>query len=168
MAHPRAVKQVVKTAYVHKRLSMKRAAAEAGVSYRTAMAWKEQAADIGDDWDRGRAAATLANEGSGAIAAQVLHDFLLQYEYTLESLRLADAEAIPPIQRAEVLSRLTDSFHKTIAAHAKLQPEISRLAVAMDVTQRLSSFIRALYPQHAGAFLEILEPFGEELTRAYA
>ncbi|MCT4945650.1 DUF1804 family protein [Pseudomonas aeruginosa] len=35
----------------------------------------------------------------------------------------------------------------------------------MEVLQRLASFIRERFPQHAHAFAEVLEPFGELLAR---
>jgi hypothetical protein len=37
----------------------------------------------------------------------------------------------------------------------------------MDVVRRLSGFVRDGYPQHAQAFLEILEPFGDRLIEWY-
>jgi len=37
----------------------------------------------------------------------------------------------------------------------------------MEVLTKLSDFIRENYPQFAPAFVEILEPFGEELSRYY-
>lgn len=39
-------------------------------------------------------------------------------------------------------------------------PEADRLGVAMDVLKRLQLFIQTNYPQHGGAFAEVLLPFG--------
>ena len=46
-------------------------------------------------------------------------------------------------------------------------PELARLAIAMDVLQRQADFIRRRFPDYQHMFLEILEPFGRELNRIY-
>jgi hypothetical protein len=43
----------------------------------------------------------------------------------------------------------------------------SNLQLAGDVVRHLSAFVRETYPQHAAAFLEILEPFGDKLVEIY-
>ena len=62
---------------------------------------------------------------------------------------------------------LRDSFHKTMASFKRLMPETSRHTVALDALQRLAGFAQARYPQHVPALIEMLEPFGEELAKAY-
>uniref|UniRef100_UPI00106BBFDF DUF1804 family protein n=1 Tax=Pseudomonas aeruginosa TaxID=287 RepID=UPI00106BBFDF len=47
----------------------------------------------------------------------------------------------------------------------RVLPETSALATAMEVLQRLASFIRERFPQHAPAFAEVLEPFGEVIAK---
>lgn len=167
MAHSAETRRKARAFYVHDRLPLEVAAEKVGVAHGTVARWKRLALAAGDDWERARAAASLSGDGIKSAAQAVLEDYLLQHKATLDALRDPD-EPISPLQRAEVLSRLSDSFHKTMAAHAKLSPELSRLAVAMDVMQRLATFLRANYPQHVTAFLEVLEPFGETLTDAYA
>ncbi len=167
MAYSAEMRRGVRAAYVYERLPLERAAERHGVAHTTAARWKRVAEAAGDDWDRARAAASLSGEGIRSVAQAVLEDYLLQHKATLEALR--DPETpISPIARAEVLSRLSDSFHKTVAAHTRMSPELSRLAVAMDVMQQLAAFIREHYPQHVTGFLEVLEPFGERLTDLYA
>ncbi|AFL76221.1 DUF1804 family protein [Thiocystis violascens] len=153
-------------AYVHERQTLLGAAQAAGISLGTANRWKKADSGTSKDWDKARAAASLSGDGLQAVAMAVLEDYLLQHQATLAALR-DPATEIGPLQRAEVLSRLTDSFHKAMAAHAKLSPELSRLAIAMEVMQRMANFVRARYPQHTNAFLDILEPFGETLGDAY-
>lgn len=166
MAHTPETRKSVRAAYVYQRLALEVAAASHGVSPSTAQRWRAEALRMGDDWDQARAASSLAGEGRELLARQVLEDYLRQHQAALAALD--SAEAVPALARAEALSRLADSFNKIMAAHARLQPELSRLAVAMEVLQRLASFISEKYPQHAGAFLELLEPFGAELSRVYA
>jgi hypothetical protein len=43
----------------------------------------------------------------------------------------------------------------------------SNLQIGMDVVKHMSRFVRESYPQHAAAFLEILEPFGDKLVEIY-
>jgi len=141
MAHTDETRRRARAYYVHDRLSLEAAGDRAGVSHSTVARWKRVALQEGDDWDRARAASSISAEGLKTTAQAVLEDYLVQHQATLEGLRNPDA-AITPLQRAEVLSRLSDSFHKALAAHAKLQPELSRLAVSMDVMKLLAGFIR--------------------------
>lgn len=168
MAHPAETRRRARAYYVHERLTLEVAAGKAGVTHATLARWKRAALAEGDDWDRARAASSLSGEGLKSVAQAVLEDYLVQHRATLDALRTAEEADMTALQRAEVLSRLSDSFHKTLAAHARLQPELSRLAVAMDVMKLLAGFIREQYPQHVAAFLQVIEPFGEELSRAYA
>jgi hypothetical protein len=40
--------------------------------------------------------------------------------------------------------------------------------VAQDVMAHLLEFVREYFPQHASAILEVIEPFGEKLSKIYA
>lgn len=162
------VKRRARDAYVHERLTLQGAASKVGIGLNTINRWKKADAGTSRDWDKARAAASLGGEGLQAVAIKVLEDYLLQHQATLDALKAPDADPpISPLQRAEILSRLSDSFHKAMAAHARLSPELSRLAVAMDVMRRLAVFVQAQYPQHTAALLDIIEPFGAELGAAY-
>lgn len=35
----------------------------------------------------------------------------------------------------------------------------------LDVLQRFAVFVRSRFPQHLGALVDMLEPFGEELAK---
>lgn len=166
MAFPRDSRSRCFDLYVNNRLPLTTIAEQTGIPFRTISRWKQQAAKTGLDWEQARAARALTSDGIKTAAQIVLEDYLIQHKATLDALR-EPLEPIGPLQRAEVLSRLSDSFHKAMAAHAKLSPELSRLAVAMDVMQKLAGFLRTHYPQHVEAFLEVLEPFGEELSQVY-
>ena len=65
------------------------------------------------------------------------------------------------------MASLSDAFNKMVASAGRVAPKISELGVANDVLQRQAEFIREFYPQHAAAFLEIIEPFGERLVEVY-
>ena len=72
--------------------------------------------------------------------------------YVFDQLALetaADAQAVP------------------VATARRLMPETDQLGVAMGVVQLLLDFVRKNYPQHGAAIAEVLEPFGEEVTKAY-
>lgn len=165
MAHTPETRKAVRAGYVYQRLALDVAAASHGVSASTAQRWRMEAAREGDDWDKARAASSLAGEGRELLARQVLEDYLRQHQAAL--VALDGDEKVPALARAEALAKLADSFNKVMAAHARLQPELSRLAVAMEVLQRMACFISERYPQHAASFLEVLEPFGGELSRVY-
>lgn len=160
------IKRALRAAYVHKMLMMEQAAADAKVSLGTAIRWKREAKQQGDDWDRARAAAMLSSEGAEEVSRAVLEQFVLLFQSTLEALK-NDKES-SPLSKAEAISRLSDAYNKTMSAVAKSNPKINRLALAMDVIKLLTDFILANYPNHAPAFSEILSPFGHHLTKEFA
>ncbi|MCG9086873.1 DUF1804 family protein [Laribacter hongkongensis] len=165
MAHGQEVRDRLRRAYAFNGLSLEVAAAQCGVSFGTARRWKSDAAEDGDDWDKLRAAHTLADGGLEDVARAVLTGLVVQYQATIESVQ--SAENISPADKVQMLASLADAFNKTVSASKRVLPETSQLATAMDVLQKLGEFVRERYPKHAMAFVEILEPFGEELTRHY-
>lgn len=165
MAHTPETRKAVRAAYVYQRLALEAAAASHGVSVSTAQRWRIEAMRAGDDWDKARAASSLEGEAREALALRLLEDHLVLHQETLEKLKTATD--VPVLIRVDAITKLTDAFHKNVAAHAKLQPGVARLAVASDVLRKLGDFVFEKYPQHAEAFAEILEPFGVELSRAY-
>ena len=66
------------------------------------------------------------------------------------------------------LASLADAYNKTINASKRVLPETNELAIAMGVVQRLATFIKDRYPEHVGAFADVLGPFGDELATAYS
>lgn len=165
MAHGQDKRQAVRSAYIHDRVPLEKAAAVAGIAEGTARRWKRDARKNGDDWDKHRAACLLAGDGVEAIARQMLADYVSQHQLLMECI--TKSEELGPEKKVSMLASLADSFNKTVSASKRVLPETSELATALAVLSRLSDFVRGRYPQHAAAFLEILEPFGSELERVY-
>lgn len=163
MAHDNSKRTALRSAYVHDRLPLEAAADKAGVPHSTAARWKRQARAEGEDWDKLRAATLLAGEGMENVARQMLADYVVQHKALMDQIN-ADAE-LGAAKKVELLASLADSFNKTVAASRKVLPETNALATALTVLNRLSDFVRVHFPQHAAAFVEILEPFGEELAK---
>ncbi|RUI34558.1 DUF1804 family protein [Pseudomonas aeruginosa] len=163
MAHPKETRDGLRRAYVFERQSLEVAAAMFGVSYGTARRWKQQAEAEGDDWDKAQAAQLMAGGGLEHVARQVLTGLVTQFQATMEAIQ-ADNE-IQPAVKVQLLASLAGAYNKTVSSSKKVLPETSALATAMEVLQRLASFIRERFPQHAQAFAEVLEPFGEVIAK---
>lgn len=165
MAHGREMRDAVRAAFIFERLPIEAAAIRAGVPASTAARWKRQAKEAGDDWDKMRAACLLSGEGVESVARQMLADYVVQHKALMEIITTsADMKAEVKVQ---MLASLADSFNKTVAASRRVLPETSELATALNVLDRLSNFIRERFPQHGPAFVEVLEPFGAEIARAF-
>lgn len=163
MAYSAQTKIALRAAYVHKCQPLEAAAKELGVTEGTARRWKTQARKQGDDWDKARGASLMAGQGQ----ADVLHDVLQRLvTLTQSTLSALQKENIDPLTRVEAISRLSDAYHKTAAAAGKTNPKMSKLAVAMDVLERLAAFTAQHTPHHMEVLAEILEPFGAELARS--
>ncbi len=165
MAHPQEKITAARAAYVYEALTLEAVAQKCNVSKGTLARWKKTALEDGNDWDRARAAARLSGQGAEAVTQAVLEDFVLLFQSTLTEVK-TDKD-IKPLAKAEVISRLSDAYNKTMSAVAKGNPKLNKLAVAMEVLQALAEFVRTHYPRHANAFGEILEPFGEEIAKSY-
>ena len=163
MAHGKEKRTQLRGLYVFQRLPMDAACKKAGVPRSTANRWKQEALDAGDDWDNARAAVALGDENFKNLSAKLLEDYLVQHQATMDLLR---AETnMSALARAETLASMSDSFNKTMAAFKRLNPELDRQAVQLDLLQRFASFAQQRYPQHLAALVEMLEPFGEELAK---
>ncbi|WP_281660984.1 DUF1804 family protein [Microvirgula aerodenitrificans] len=165
MAHSPEIRDRVRRLYVFERLGLEMAALQCGVSMSTAGRWKRESLDAGDDWDKLRSAAILAGGGIEAVARAALVGFMTQYQTTMDALN--ENPDIAAEKKVAMLASLADSFNKTVSASKRVLPETSQLATAMEVVQRLAGFIRERYPKHAAAFVEVLEPFGEDLVKCY-
>lgn len=165
MAHSNETRAKLKRHYVQDRMSLEVAALMAKVSSGTASRWKKDAQESGEDWDKLRAAHMMAGDGIEAVARQMLADYITQHQALMDAIR--NANDITPVIKVDMLASLADSFNKTVSASKRVLPETSELATAMRVVQDLATFVRSHFPQHARAFAEILEPFGDELARTY-
>lgn len=166
MAHGADKKREARKAYVFQRQSMPTISLTLGVSVATLGRWKKDAKSRGDDWDVARSAHMIAGDGLEAVVAAVVEDFVVLFQASIEQLKNDDQ--MPADHRVKHMAALSDAFNKMVAAAGRVSPKISELGVANDVIKRLAEFIRAHYPQHAAAFLEILEPFGDAIVEAYS
>ncbi len=164
MAYSDDIRSAVRVDYI-KGKPLTAAASDNDVPYETARAWKRKAKSNGDDWDNARAAARISQGGVQELTSAIIEEFSLLFQSTIEELK--NAQKISPLQKAESLSRLSDAYTKTVKAAGASNPELSKLAVAMDILRRQMEFVRDKYPHHTDAFLEILEPFGEVVSREF-
>ena len=163
MAHPPEKRMELRTAYIGG-LPLEAAADKVGVPYATARNWFRAARDENDDWDKFQAASLIvAGGGIEQAIGRIIAASLMRGESLLEVI----ASTENPFEGAKALASLADTLSKLRAASKGMMPEADKLAVAMDVLKRLDGFIRENYPQHAGAFGELLSPFGQDLARAY-
>lgn len=163
MAYGKDVRDNVRRAYVLDNLSLEVAAAKCGVAYGTAARWKKEAADAKDDWDKLRTANLMASGTIEDLAREMLTGMVLMFNATTKEVYSADTPAAVKVQ---MLGSMGDAFHKMMAVSKRLMPETNELSVALMVIEQLSQFVRERFPQHAGAFSDILEPFGEHLTQS--
>ena len=162
MAHGQETRDKLRRLYVFERLSLEVAAGQCGVSFATARRWKDKAETAGDNWEKLRAAHTMAGKDLEDIARQLLTDLVLQFKGTMDALARED---IPASERVTLLTSLSDSYNKAISANKKLLPETSRLAVALEVLEKLADWLKTKRPELLGAFLDELEPFGAMLEK---
>lgn len=127
--------------------------------------WKADAKEGGDDWDYARSAAALAGEGYETIVSEIVEGFTVMFQATMDQIR--DDGNISGPDKVKLMATLSDAFGKMISAAGRASPKLSKLSVATDVLSRLADFIQREFPHHGPAFLEILDPFGVELSRAY-
>ena len=165
MAHPNEKRTQLRGLFVYKRLPMEAACGAAGLPLATGRRWKREAAAKGDDWDSARSAVALGDETFSHMSRKLLEDYLVQHQTIMDQLR--DDKNAAPIDKAKALSMLSDSLTKTLASMKRVMPEVNRHAVALDALQRLATMAQQRFPQHVAALIEMLEPFGEELARAY-
>lgn len=164
MAHASEKRTQLRGLYVYQRLPMETACKKVGVPRSTGNRWKQEAADKGDDWETVRTAIALGDDNFSTLSKKLLEDYLVQHQATMDQLR--DATDMSARDRAETLASMSDSFNKTMASFKRLAPDLNKQAVQLDVLQRLVSFAQGRFPQHLGAMVELLEPFGEELAKA--
>lgn len=163
MAHAQEKRTKLRGLFIYQRLPMETACREVGVPKTTANRWKQEAAAAGDDWDTVRAAVALGDDNFSTLSRQLLEDYLVQHQATMNILR--DDKTMGARDRAETLASMSDSFNKTMASFKRLSPELNRQAIALDVLQRLAQFAQSRFPRHVQMLVELLEPFGEELAK---
>lgn len=164
MAHSAETQARLRQLYVFERQAMRQATTSLGVAYDTGRRWKAQARVRGDDWDKARTAARIASGGLGSLTEAIIEDFVLLFQSTITALKNSEGS---PIERAEAISRLSDAYAKTVKAAGCTNPELARLGIALETIKLLGDFVSERFPQHAQAFLEIMEPFGAHVSQHY-
>lgn len=165
MAYSKEKTNQVRSAYVYEALNLTVIAGRFNVPKTTITRWKKTALENGDDWDKARAAARLSGQGAEAVTIAVLEDFVLLFQSTLADVK--NSQDITPLEKAEVISRLSDAYTKTINAAAKGNPKLDKLSFAADILRDQVQFIQQKYPQHAQVMEQVLVPFGEEIGKRY-
>lgn len=165
MAHPDDTRRAVRAGYVFDQLGLEVAALKVDVPIATARRWKAEAKKAGDDWDKARSAQLIAGGGIEDVVRQTLAVVVQQVQATVESIQTA--EDMPPADKVQMLASLADAYNKLMAASKRLMPETDKLAVAMDVIQRFGEYVAKRKPALAGEFVELIEPFGDEVVKAY-
>lgn len=167
MAHPQETREKLRQLYVSGSQMLETAAMMCQVPLATARSWKRAAKAAGDDWDKLRAAYTLAGNDIEDLSRAMLAGFLVQYNSTMTMLQDTDVESLPPSERAKLLASLADAFTKTVAANARVMPEVSKLATALAVLEEMMAFVQEKHPKHLAAFVEVLEPFGAVVEKKF-
>lgn len=165
MAHTDEKKKQLRAVYVYERQPLEQAAKKLNIPAGTAKRWKLLARADGDDWDKGRAAVSLGDENFTQLSLALLQDYLVQHQAAIDALR--QQKDMGALDRATALASLGDSFNKTMATFKKLSPEVNKLAIALDVMQRLVTYMQGHKPAQLPELLTVLEPFGIELHKAY-
>lgn len=165
MAHDSATRDAVRRAYVYDRQPIESAADAAGVSKNTARRWKRISKEQGDDWDRARNASRLAAGGLGDITTSVLEDFALLFQSTLDELKIADTD---PLKKADSIAKLSDAYVKTMRAAGGGDKQIAKLAIAIEVIELLTQYVRKHKPELAQDWAEVLQPFGATLSSHFS
>lgn len=163
MAHDDNAKKEVRRLYAFGNLSLASCAVSCKVSYATAVRWKKQAKELGDDWDKVKSAHQMAGGGIEDISREILTGLMIEYKTTMDKLQ--NDENLSAQDRVALLASLSDSYNKSVGASRKLMPETSELATAMKVLDKFAKFIQENKPELLEAFVDVLEHFGEMLEK---
>lgn len=155
----------VRSLYIYQRLSIEMIADKLDIGHGTIRKWKAESARDGDDWDIARTAGDIADCGYKYTIAVLMEDYLTQHKQALKDIQ--KDPALTAEKRVKLLSSLAFSLREMRQSVSQLNPELNKLAVAIEIINRLTTFVRDGYPQHAAAMLEILEPFGEAMAKRY-
>lgn len=144
---------------------MEAAAQLCQISVATARRWRDEAKEAGDDWHRLRAAHTLAGGSVEELAVAMVAGQLVQYQTAMEELK--NNTGLDIADKVKLLTSLSDSYNKTIAANARIMPHTNKLATALEVIEMMLAFAQENHPKHLQALAEILEPFGAVVEKKF-
>lgn len=165
MAHGTEKRTQLRGLFVYKRLTMEAACGAMTLPVATGRRWKREAKANGDDWDTARSAVALGDDNFRDMSRRLLEDYITQHEHIMGELK--NDKKISALDRIKAMGMLSDSLTKTLASMKRVMPEVNRHAIALDALQRLATFAQSSFPQHVPSLIEMLEPFGEELAKAY-
>jgi hypothetical protein len=165
MAHSDDIRRRARSDYIFRRMTPATICTAYAVSEATFGRWKKAAKEDGDDWDKARTASVIAGEGIETVVSSVVEDFMIQAQSLLDDIRDG---VLTTAEKVAHLVAIADAMTKMTSAAKKLAPKVSELGVAQDVMAHLLEFVREYFPQHASAILEVIEPFGEKLSKIYA
>jgi len=160
------IRDEVRALYVHSHLNIPQISDRLNLPVRTIHRYRANARNDGDDWEVARLSALVAGQGYQAAVSQVLEGLLKQSQCVMQAIN--EDETLDPEKKMSMLAQLAYSMNMARKAAEGLNPKISKLTVALEVLNLLTRHIRDEHPEHAAAFLEILQPFGTELRRRYA
>lgn len=121
--------------------------------------WQDRAARLKAEEERAEFAKLLGRESILVDLNRQKRNYEAYFE-CLEAERKIDNPAV---------TAYANLCRAILALQDKIEGGAGRnnLELSMDVVRHLSGFVRETYPQHAAAFLEILEPFGDRLVEIY-
>ncbi|MDS4020660.1 MAG: DUF1804 family protein [Candidatus Competibacter sp.] len=163
--HPKETRLLARALYVNQRLTIDQIVERLQVARSTLVNWRRKMLQEGDDWDAARVATLVGEKGYANAIGQAVEDYLMAHVSTLKALR--EDPTLTAEKRARILSQLAFAMDKVRKASLVLNPELNKLSVALDLLFRLTEFVQDRYPQHAPALLEVLEPFGHEVSKLY-
>lgn len=161
MAYDLASVNAVRSAFIHNRQSLAKAAAAAGVPETTARRWKRSAKANGDDWDAARNVTGKAmRQRDMSRMVDLLYD--LQQSVMAE---IAESGDLTAERKAQLLTQLGDSFAKVSNVAKGLFVATPTPQIALAVLTELGAYLASTRPDLAPAFLEVLEPFTAHMLR---
>ncbi len=163
MAHSQDTRDKVRQLYIEG-LPLNGAAITCGVSYDTARDWKTTATKKGDNWDTARAAYKISGAGIDELNQQLVEDFARQVITTTREL---ENSPIPANLKAEMLAQLADAYAKFSKAFARINPQFSGLAVALDTLKTIADHLRLNDQSALKALQPHLEQVGSILGKRY-
>ena len=135
------------------------------VPYDTLRVWKRKAAGTAADWDRARRAERISEGGMDYVTRMVRDEFAPLLDSTIKHLR--KHQDISPMEKVKMCTSLADCLHKTIASITKANPELQKLAFAMDLLRAQIKWAREHKPHLVDGLIEMLEPFGEHVSHLH-
>jgi hypothetical protein len=153
----------VRKLYVFDRFSLDKASGFANVSYATCQRWKKEAKAQGDDWDKLRAAHTMASGDIEDLGIEILTNFIVTFKSAMEELK--ENPQLDPEKKVKLLASVSDSYVKAVSANQKTMPTVSKLAVAFEVLDKFKDYVMQNAPEIAPKFAEMLVPFGEQMEK---